>query len=83
MIVPRDRLEVRLSVITGHLQARIDEICDALDGTMAKLVLGIPRVKDEVRRVGVMRKKEATTSKVSPLHATSIHWHGHLTLESD
>ncbi len=68
MIVPRDRLEVRLSVVTGHLQARIDGICDALDGSMAKLVFGIPRANDEVRRVGVMTKSN------NPLCVTFIRW---------
>ncbi len=62
MIIPRDRLEVRLSVVTGHLQTRIDELCDALDGCMAKLVHGIPRAKDEVRRVGVGQKKKMQRS---------------------
>ncbi len=70
MIVPRDRLDVRLSVITGHLQARIDEMCDALDGSMAKLVIGIPRAKDEVRIVDVKRNN----CKSSPWHASSVRW---------
>ncbi len=56
MVVPRDKLDVKLSSVTGHLQARIDKLCDSLDSSMAKLIFVIPRANDEVGRVDVMTK---------------------------